>query len=59
MDKPIVFISRSRATEVIEANKPGTFVFLKYPNEVETELIIVHIFPDDVPQALDGYIRFQ
>ena len=61
MSEPIVFISHFKIkegkldglkqhaqmmTELIKAEKPGTVAFLQYLNENETELSIVHVFPD-------------
>lgn len=61
MSKPIVYISHFKVkegmldtlkqrgqevTEQIRANKPGTVAFLQYFNEEETELSIIHVFPD-------------
>ena len=61
MSDPIVFISHFKIKEGklagfkqhaqmmiehIQANKPGTVAFLQYLNETETELSIVHVFPD-------------
>ena len=61
MSNPIVFISthkikegkldafKERNKEVasfLKENKPGTVAFLTYLNENETEVSLVHIFPD-------------
>ena len=61
MSEPIVFISTHkikegqlhefkkhsrRVAESIEAEKPGTVVFLAYLNEDRTEVSTVHVFPD-------------
>ena len=61
MSDPIVFISHFKVKEgrleglkahaqmiieLIKAEKPGTLAFLQYFNEDETELSIVHVFPD-------------
>jgi hypothetical protein len=61
MSEPIVFISHFKIKEgkldglkqhsrkmmkLIEAEKPGTVVFLQYFNEEGTELSIIHVFPD-------------
>ena len=61
MSEPIVFISHFKVkegkldglkqfaeamTEHIQAEKPGTLVFLQYLNEEGTEQSIVHVFPD-------------
>jgi quinol monooxygenase YgiN len=61
MSEPIVFISHSRIKEgmleafrdasremmpLIERDKPGTVVFLLYTDENDTELHVVHVFPD-------------
>jgi len=58
---PIVFISHFKIKEgkledvkqlsenvskFIEANKPGTAVFLQFTNADGTELSIIHVFPD-------------
>jgi quinol monooxygenase YgiN len=67
MSEPIVFISHFRVKEgkldglkqhsqkmieLIQAEKPGTVVFLQYFNEEATELSIIHVFPD-----VDAYNR--
>jgi quinol monooxygenase YgiN len=61
MAGPIVFISHQRVrpgklegfrsafasvATSIEADKPGTIVFLAFASEDETEVRIVHMFPD-------------
>lgn len=61
MTAPIVFISHQRVrpgklegfrsafasvSSAIEADKPGTVVFLAFASEDSTEVRIVHIFPD-------------
>jgi len=61
MSEPIVFISHFKVREgkleglkehaqmmieLINAEKPGTVAFLQYLNEDESELSIVHVFPD-------------
>jgi len=61
MTGPIVFISHFKIKEgklddvkqlsenvskFIEANKPGTAVFLQFTNVDGTELSIIHVFPD-------------
>jgi len=61
MSTPIVFISHFKVKEgkleglkaqaqmmieLIKAEKPGTLAFLQYLNGDETELSIVHVFPD-------------
>jgi quinol monooxygenase YgiN len=61
MSEPIVFISHFKVkegkleglkghaqmmVELIKAEKPGTVAFLEYLNEDETQLSIVHVFPD-------------
>lgn len=70
MSGPIVFISHfsvkegmldslkqqiQKVTEQIKANKPGTVVFLQYLNEEETELSIIHVFPD--AEAFDRHLE--
>lgn len=69
MSEPIVFISHFKikegkldgfkqhaqmVREHIKANKPGTVAFLQYLNEEETELSIVHVFPD--AEAYDRHL---
>jgi hypothetical protein len=59
--EPIVFISHStfkegmfagyrdmsrEVTPLIERDKPGTVVFLQYASDDDSELHIVHVFPD-------------
>src|SRR3990172_414907 len=61
MSEPIVFISHFKVKEgkleglkahaqmmieLIKAEKPGTLAFIQYLNGDETELSIVHVFPD-------------
>lgn len=61
MATPIVFISRSRVregkldalrsfmeqgTRALDAEKPGTLVFLAYLDQAESDLTIVHTFAD-------------
>lgn len=70
MSGPIVFISHFKVkegkldglkqhaqmmVEHIQANKPGTVAFLQYLNEEETELSIVHVFPD--AEAYDQHLQ--
>ena len=70
MSETIVFISHfkikegkldsfkqhaQRVREHIKANKPGTVAFHQYLNEEETELSIVHIFPDS--EAYDRHLE--
>ncbi len=70
MSEPIVFISHFKVkdgnldglkqhaqmmVEHIQANKPGTVAFLQYLNEEETELSIVHVFPD--AEAYDRHLE--
>lgn len=70
MSEPIVFISHfkvkdgkldglkhhaQRTREHIKADKPGTVAFLQYLNEEETELSIVHVFPDS--EAYDRHLE--
>jgi len=67
---PIVFISHFKIKEGklevfqqhaqtmiehLQANKPGTVAFLQYLNEEETELSIVHVFPD--AEAYDRHLE--
>ena len=69
MSEPIVFISHFNVregklqgfkqhaqmmVEYIQAEKPGTVAFLQYLNEEETELSIVHVFPD--AEAYDRHL---
>ena len=68
MSEPIVFISHFRvkegkldglkqlhqkATEQIEADKPGTLAFLAYLNEEGTEVSFIHVFPN--AEAMDRH----
>jgi quinol monooxygenase YgiN len=61
MSEPIVFISRHKVKEgmveefrrsyrdntpAMEADKPGTVVFLHYFDEDESEVTSLHVFPD-------------
>ena len=61
MAGPILFVSHSRIREgrfegfrelaptffsAIEADRPGTVVFLGYANEARDEVAFVHVFPD-------------
>jgi quinol monooxygenase YgiN len=70
MPEPIVFISHFKVkegklegikqyaqmmNEHIQANKPGTVAYLLYLNEEETELSIVHVFPD--AEAYDRHLE--
>lgn len=70
MSEPIVFISHFKIKEGkldglkqhaqmtrahIKATKPGTVTFLQYLNEEETELSIVHVFPD--AEAYDRHLE--
>lgn len=70
MADPIVFISTHRVkdgkvtelkeqyeqgTRYIEAEKPGTVVFLAYLNEEETEISTLHVFPDS--DAFDAHLE--
>ena len=70
MSAPIVFISHFKikegklddfkqhaqmVREHIKANKPGTVAFLQYLNEEETELSIVHVFPN--AEAYDRHLE--
>src|SRR5574339_776823 len=70
MSQPIVFISHFKVKEGklddfkqhaqmvrehIKANKPGTVAFLQYLNMAETELSIIHIFPD--AEAYDRHLE--
>jgi len=67
---PIVFISHFKIKEgkledvkqlsenvskFIEANKPGTAVFLQFTNADGTELSIIHVFPD--ADAFDKHVE--
>lgn len=70
MSEPIVFISHFKVkdgkleglkqhsqmmADHIQANKPGTVVFLQYFNEDKTELSIVHVFSD--AEAYDQHVE--
>ena len=70
MSEPIVFISRNRVKEgglegfkelfrevarTLEAEKPGTVVYLAYVSDDGTELSIVHVFPD--ADAMDLHLQ--
>ena len=70
MSGPVVFISHfniregklegfklhaQMMIEHLQANKPGTVAFLQYLNEEETELSIVHVFPD--AEAYDRHLE--
>jgi quinol monooxygenase YgiN len=70
MSEPIVFISHFKVregkleglrqytqmmVEHIQADKPGTVAYLQYLNEEETELSIVHVFPD--AEAYDRHLE--
>lgn len=70
MSAPIVFISTFRIKEGeldafkehfrgnvpgMEASKPGTAVFYGYLNEADTQLKIVHMFPD--AEAMDAHVE--
>jgi quinol monooxygenase YgiN len=70
MPEPIVFISHFKVKEGkldgfkqhaqmmiehIQANKPGTVAFIQYLNEEETELSIIHVFPD--AEAYDRHLE--
>ena len=70
MSEPIVFISHFKikegkldglkqhaqmTREHIKADKPGTAAFLQFLNEEETELSIVHVFPD--AEAYDRHLE--
>jgi quinol monooxygenase YgiN len=70
MSEPIVFISHftvkkgklegikqyaQMMTEHVQASKPGTVAYLLYLNEEETELSIVHVFPD--AEAYDRHLE--
>ena len=67
MSQPIVFISHfkikdgefeaferfvAEGAKALEAEKPGTVVFLPYVNEDRTEVSIVHAFPDQDSMAI-------
>lgn len=68
MSQPLVFISRHKIKEgqldelkksfdenvpVLETEKPGTVLFYAYINQAETEVRIVHVFPD--AEAMDAH----
>jgi hypothetical protein len=70
MSEPIVFVSHSRVkdgqlegfreflragTRALEADKPGTVVFLAYLDASGTEASIVHAFPD--ADAMDAHLQ--
>lgn len=70
MSEPVVFISHFNVkegklealkqhtelvTKQIEAEKPGTVVFLSFLNEAENELSIIHVFPD--AYAMDRHVE--
>src|SRR6476619_359146 len=70
MSGPIVFISHQRVkpgrfqefatffsegSEAIEADKPGTIVFLAFADADREETRIVHVFPD--AEAMDQHLR--
>ena len=70
MPDPIVFVSHSRVKDgrledfrgflregarVLEADKPGTVVFLAYVDASGTEATIVHAFPD--ADAMDAHLQ--
>lgn len=70
MSGPIVFIShfnvkqgkldgfKQHAQTMVEhlrANRPGTVAFLRYLNEEETDLSIIHVFPD--AEAYDRHLE--
>lgn len=70
MIEPIVFISNQRVkegklegykqyyrqvAELTQANKPGTVAHLAYINEDNTELSIIHIFPD--AEAMEMHMK--
>lgn len=70
MSEPVVFISHFNVkdgklealqqltelvTKQIEAEKPGTVVFLSFLNEAENELSIIHVFPD--ADAMDRHVE--
>lgn len=67
MSGPIVFISHNRVKDgllaeyrqfyqegagLIEASKPGTLVFLAYFSEEDSQVTIIHIFPDADAMAM-------
>jgi len=70
MSEPIVFISHHgikegmveefresyrKNTPLIEADKPGTVVFLHYLDEDESEVTSIHVFPD--AEAMERHIE--
>ena len=70
MSSPIVFISKFRIKEgrlddfkrffqqgskSIEAEKPGTIVFLSYLSENSREASIIHVFPD--AESMDLHVE--
>jgi quinol monooxygenase YgiN len=70
MSGPIVFISHQRVkpgrfqefarffsegSKAIEADKPGTMVFLAFADADHEETRIVHVFPD--AEAMDQHLR--
>ena len=70
MSEPIVFVSHSRVRDgqlegfrnliregarALEADKPGTVVFLAYLDASGTEAAIVHAFPD--AGAMDAHLE--
>lgn len=70
MSGPIVFISHQRVkpgrfqefatffadgSKAIEADKPGTIVFLAFADADREETRIVHVFPD--AEAMDQHLR--
>jgi quinol monooxygenase YgiN len=70
MSQPIVLISHStvkdgklealkdylrEGVEQLEADKPGTLVFLPYLNDDGTELTIVHVFAD--AEGMDAHME--
>ena len=70
MTQPIVFISHSAikdgqleafrafirtGAEALEADKPGTVVFLAYLDEDASEVSIVHVFPD--ADAMNAHLQ--
>ena len=70
MTQPSVFVSHSRVkdgrlesfraflregSQALEADKPGTVVFLAYADASGTEATIVHAFPD--ADAMDAHLQ--
>ena len=70
MGRPIVFISHQRVkpgrfaefaalfaegSKVIQADKPGTLVFLGFTDAARGETRIVHVFPD--AEAMDRHMQ--